>query len=702
MTIPLSRALLYTIGAMVRFLPFFLTALLAQTLISATGEPASPKNHLCTVAELNQLFEGPSSPVFHFALTGAVTVVSKPSAPGKWGSFVLQDHTDRGYFFSKTLPQFPEAGSSVIVRGRAFVGRSMEPWMENLSVTKIGCVALAEPSFIPLARLEDREVKLTIVRTSATVIDVFPDDLGPVHDFILLKDNETIIPAIGPHDPAYRKLIDAKVEVTGLVQWSVLGERKYLGSSLSIGGIGSFKVLTPPPQDIFALPVVSPNLYIRPRDILRQSRRTASGVVLAVWQRNRLLIGTDNNQLVGILLASNETLPPYGARITASGYPTTDLFRINLTQAKIRIDATNCLREESPPQTKQELFPIQHGSCSSYFENKNFGKLVTVRGIVRALPLPQNKERQLILDSNSTRFSVDFTANPTAADGLEPDSEIEVTGRFVPEMSEWQPMDVLPRINGFTLVIRKADDIRVVSGPPWLTVRKLLVVVGVLLAALIGLYVRSLVRKRYNRMKLKERTQLAVELHDSLSQALTGLACQIAGAQMDDDIDSSRRKLTTADQMLQSCRTELKNCLFDLRNDTMTETSFDKAIRRTLEPLADQAEIHVRFNVNRERFDDFAAHSILVMIRELVANAIRHGHAWTVKVAGTVEDGKLFFSVTDDGCGFDPTSCPASDQGHFGLDGIRERIKRLNGTFEIQSHPKRRTKAVITIPITRK
>ena len=687
---------------MLRFLLFSLTALLAQTLISATGESASPKNHLCTVAELNQLFEGPASPVFHFAVTGVVTVVSKPSATGRLGSFVLQDHTDRGYFFSKTLPQFPEAGSSVIVRGRAFVGRSMEPWMEKLSVTKIGSVALAEPTFIPLARLEDREVKLTIVRTSATVIDVFPDDLGPTHDFILLKDNETIIPAIGPHDPAFRKLIDAKVEVTGLIQWSVLGERKYLGSSLSIGGIGSFKVLTPPPQDIFALPEVSPNLYIRPRDILRQSRRTASGVVLAVWQRNRLLIETDNNQLIGILLASNETLPPYGARITASGYPTTDLFRINLTQARIRIDATNCLREEPPPQTNQELFPIQYGMRSSSFDNRKFGKLVTVRGIVRAMPLPQNKERQLILDSNSTRFSVDFTANPTAVDGLEPDSEIEVTGRFVPEMSEWQSANVLPRINGFALVIRKPDDIRVVSGPPWLTVRKLLVVVGVLLAGLICLYARGRIRKHLAQIKFNERTQLAVELHDSLSQTLTGLACQIVGAQMDDDLASSKRKLTTANQMLQSCRTELKNCLFDLRNDTMAEKSFDKAIRRTLEPLADQVETTVRFNVARGLFDDFAAHSILAIIRELIANAIRHGHAWTVKIAGTVDNGKLLFSVTDDGCGFDLANCLASDQGHFGLDGIRERIKRLNGTFKIESHPKRRTKAVITIPITRK
>ena len=56
-------------------------------------------------------------------------------------------------------------------------------------------------------------------------------------------------------------------------------------------------------------------------------------------------------------------------------------------------------------------------------------------------------------------------------------------------------------------------------------------------------------------------------------------------------------------------------------------------------------------------------------------------------------------SVEDNGCGFDVSAVNDSDSGHFGLDGIRQRVKRLDGTFEIASQPNGGTQAVIRIPL---
>jgi signal transduction histidine kinase len=53
--------------------------------------------------------------------------------------------------------------------------------------------------------------------------------------------------------------------------------------------------------------------------------------------------------------------------------------------------------------------------------------------------------------------------------------------------------------------------------------------------------------------------------------------------------------------------------------------------------------------------------------------------------------------VRDDGGGFDPANRPGQAEGHFGLDGIAERIERLGGTFEIKSTPGNGTKATIQI-----
>ena len=112
-----------------------------------------------------------------------------------------------------------------------------------------------------------------------------------------------------------------------------------------------------------------------------------------------------------------------------------------------------------------------------------------------------------------------------------------------------------------------------------------------------------------------------------------------------------------------------------------------EAITRTLEPHAVGVKIAVRFNVPRERLSDSTTHTILHVVRELVVNAIRHGRATEVKVAGECHGDVISFSVRDNGAGFDPAAAPGPAEGHFGLLGIRERLKAHGGTLQIDSAP---------------
>ena len=76
------------------------------------------------------------------------------------------------------------------------------------------------------------------------------------------------------------------------------------------------------------------------------------------------------------------------------------------------------------------------------------------------------------------------------------------------------------------------------SHPPWWTPKRLLAVIGILLAVLAALSVRMMITRRFNAMitkakidaKVGERTRLAVELHDSIAQDLTGIAMEIRSA----------------------------------------------------------------------------------------------------------------------------------------------------------------------------
>ena len=90
---------------------------------------------------------------------------------------------------------------------------------------------------------------------------------------------------------------------------------------------------------------------------------------------------------------------------------------------------------------------------------------------------------------------------------------------------------------------------------------------------------RAVIDTLTSELKTGERTRLAVELHDSLAQNLTGVAMEIEAA-IRSGGDGASPHLTIADKALKSCRTELRNALWDLRNQALEEPVMKDAIRR--------------------------------------------------------------------------------------------------------------------------
>ena len=203
------------------------------------------------------------------------------------------------------------------------------------------------------------------------------------------------------------------------------------------------------------------------------------------------------------------------------------------------------------------------------------------------------------------------------------------------------------------------------------------------------------------RFRLRERMLLAVDLHDHLAQNLTGISLQLDAAELADQNgrpQMAKAHLAHARQALRSCRENLRCCLGDLRSDLPGSADMNAFIRRCVAPHIGTVRLSVRINVPRSALSERALFALGKIVRELAVNAARHGKPRRIFIAGERRDGQVRISVHDDGCGFDPGNVPGPDEGHFGLAGVRERLKAFRGRLSISSRPDHGTRALISLP----
>ena len=558
------------------------------------------------------------------------------------------------------------------------------------------------------------------------VTEAFTDEIDPLCRFVVLTANGyTLTVNTGYGDAGLTNetsLVGARVRVTGAVSPSPGCWRHFVERALNALGDGlGLTVVEPAPKDIFAVPLLTVPDVADPRELADMGLRRVTGRVLAVWQGSHFLLdgGRPGYPLL-VSCAKGVTAPKYGDLVTAVGFPASDFFGLILSQARWRPAAADSAahKQEAVVLSARELLCDAKGR--QQYQTPYYGQLLTLRGIVRNIVASSPSDTRFHLDCEGFDIPVDVSARPDALDSIGIGYEVNVTGVCLMDINPWHPNAPFPHITGVTLVIRTPEDIAVTARPSWWTPQRLLALIVGLFAVLVGFFIwnrflnhlvnrrsRQLLKEQVARasadLRVGERTRLAVELHDSLSQNLAGVACQLSATKRAIALhpEQALPSLEKAERMLLSSRTELKRCLWDLRSDALEETDTSTAITKTLGPVLGNAKLILRFAVPRNRLKDSTMHAILCILRELCSNAIRHGQANTLRIAGALDGDALVFSVADDGRGFNVSHVPGPESGHFGLAGIRERVEHLGGSVEMRSDPPTGTYTRIGLPMIR-
>ena len=639
----------------------------------------------------------------HFEFRGTITVA------GTENYTIFEDRTGRIpiTFDFPGRTNRPDAGSQVVVRGYTTLSRGRERRLYASSFAVTGRTTPPPPRDLTVSQLLRGEGRFQTVRTIGTVVESAPDDVDANYTRLLLTDQgESIVVAVSAkrnHGRSVTNLVNAVIRVTGICSLRQVWHN--FSSPYVACGPSGIEVIQPAPVDPFDIPAFSGDWFFVARNGESNSRRRVQGRVLAVARGNRALIRTEEGQFLRAHLSSGMRPPEPNETVVVAGLVDPNSVSPLLRNAIWK----SCPRPRSADETPRslsirDLFVDRAGRPAIQYAHD--GEAVRLEGTVLSLRTRDNSTDGLLIEQDGYPLSVDASGCPSAIAGIRIGSKVDVSGIGLIEMDDRQRGVGLQLIRDVSLVLRTPEDIRVISTPPFLTVRNLTIAFCALLAALVGILVwnrslailirrrsrelfRSQIAQAESQLRIDERTRLAAELHDYTAQNLTVVAYQISEARtaLGDTHGASADRLDEAARTLKSCRTSLRRCLWDLRSDVLDEPDFAEAIRRTVVPVARNAKVSVRFEGLRSGLNDITAHAILSILRELAANAAAHGQAKAIRIAGECRPDGIRFSVQDDGCGFDPQMAPRQDEGHFGLDGIRERLEHLDGSLAIDSKP---------------
>lgn len=208
----------------------------------------------------------------------------------------------------------------------------------------------------------------------------------------------------------------------------------------------------------------------------------------------------------------------------------------------------------------------------------------------------------------------------------------------------------------------------------------------------------------------EERQRIARELHDSVSQALYGIALgartarellerdtrrpesahraePITGEELGElaDLAELAEPIEYIRRLADAAIAETRTLLCRLRPESLETEGLVAALAHHVEALRARYGIATEAKLDAEpETTPEAKHALYRIAQESLHNIAKHSQARNVRLHLLNEPGAVTLTVADDGVGFD---CKGSFPGHLGLLSMRERAREVGGTLNVDSRP---------------
>jgi signal transduction histidine kinase len=199
---------------------------------------------------------------------------------------------------------------------------------------------------------------------------------------------------------------------------------------------------------------------------------------------------------------------------------------------------------------------------------------------------------------------------------------------------------------------------------------------------------------------MQERSRLARDLHDSVTQSLYSLTLLAEATRRlvkgGDDPDQVLAVANRLGEIGQQALKEMRLLVYQLRPSVLRRVGLVRALSQRLETVERRAGVETALLVDPDLVLPAALEEQLYyLVQEALNNALKHAAASAVEVRIAGDGEKLRVEITDDGKGF--TVEDAGAEGGFGLSSMYERVEKLGGSLAIDSTPGKGTTVSVTL-----
>jgi len=309
-----------------------------------------------------------------------------------------------------------------------------------------------------------------------------------------------------------KDLLDAEVQITGVVSGHFDNKMQQTGILFHVQSLADVKILERPGFDPWSLPVTPMDRMFtgyRVRDLTQRMRLEGT---ITYYQPGAALVLQEGSKSLWIQTDDYRPLR-IGDRATAIGFPDIENGFLTLTRSEVRDSSL-------PAPIAPSLFAWRDLASGGNLSASHIFDLVSIEGQV-VTEVRQATQDEYVLEAGGHLFSAilrhpgSLSRIPLLPMKQVPlGSRIRVTGICM--LADANPF------NGdvpFNILIRNFDDIAVVARPPWLNVRHLMLLVGLLLSVVIAIGIRSWFLER----RVRHRTAALAYLERRRSRILEAI-----------------------------------------------------------------------------------------------------------------------------------------------------------------------------------